>query len=186
MIGIILIPLIILISLLIRIKMGSPVLFIQERPGLNGKIFKIYKFRSMANSNSTKSNPLHNYQRITMFGSILRKFSLDELPEFYNVLIGDMSIVGPRPLLKEYLTLYNQKQARRHEVRPGITGWAQVNGRNAISWQQKFDYDVWYAENLSFSLDLKIFLMTLVKVFRTEGVNQKKETTMEPFRGNPE
>lgn len=165
--------------------MGRPVLFIQERPGLKGKIFKIYKFRSMINSKSIKGNPLHNYQRITKLGNFLRKFSLDELPEFYNVLIGDMSIVGPRPLLKEYLTLYNQEQARRHEVLPGITGWAQVNGRNAINWQEKFDYDVWYADNLSFSLDLKIFIMTLVKALRTEGVNQKKETTMEPFRGNP-
>src|SRR5690606_20803805 len=144
-----------------RLRLGSPVLFRQERPGLHGKPFHMLKFRSMLNATDAQGNPLPNEQRLTPFGQRLRSTSLDELPELWNVLRGDMSIVGPRPLLMEYLPLYNAHQARRHEVRPGITGWAQVNGRNAISWDQKFDYDVWYVDNQSLLLDLKIILLTI-------------------------
>jgi lipopolysaccharide/colanic/teichoic acid biosynthesis glycosyltransferase len=184
LIGLILIPLFLAISIVILIKMGKPVLFIQERPGLNGKIFKIYKFRSMVNYNSINGIPLLNYQRITKFGNFLRKSSLDELPEVLNVLIGDMSIVGPRPLLKEYLTLYNQEQARRHEVRPGITGLAQVKGRNEISWEEKFELDVFYVNHVSFVLDMKILILTVWKAIKREGINTSTGETVKKFTGS--
>lgn len=163
--------------------MGSPIIFKQKRPGLNGRIFEIYKFRTMKNSTDKAGNLLPNHKRITKLGKTLRKLSLDELPQLFNVLKGDISLVGPRPLLIEYLDLYTKKQARRHEVRPGITGWAQVNGRNAITWEEKFKYDVWYVDNQSIWLDLKILIMTALKVIKSDGVNKSEEVTMERFKG---
>lgn len=174
---------IIVVALLILWHMGYPVLYIQERPGLNGKIFKMYKFRSMTNAKDKEGNLLPNRERLLPFGKFLRKSSLDELPELYNVLKGDMSLVGPRPLRVEYLPLYSPEQSRRHEVKPGITGWAQVNGRNGISWENKFRFDVWYVDNQSLMLDLKILFMTAFKVAKSEGVNQAEDLTMEPFKG---
>lgn len=176
-------PIIFITAILIRLKIGSPVFFKQVRPGLNGNLFYLYKFRSMTLERDTKGLLLPDNVRLTHFGEILRKFSLDELPQLWNVLKGDMSFVGPRPLLIEYLPLYNQLQARRHDVRPGLTGWAQVNGRNAISWEQKFAYDVWYVENQSFWLDIKILFMTVLKVLKSEGINQDKNITMGKFTG---
>ncbi|GFE58634.1 sugar transferase [Geobacter sp. AOG1] len=180
----ILAPALLVISLLVRLKHGSPVLFRQTRPGLHGKPFHMYKFRTMTNERDTEGNLLPDAQRLTSFGRFLRSSSLDELPELLNVLKGDMSLVGPRPLLMEYLPLYSQQQARRHEVRPGITGWAQVNGRNSISWEEKFKLDVWYVDNQSFWLDLKILWMTLAKVFKREGISQEGQATMEKFKGS--
>ncbi|PIW44352.1 MAG: sugar transferase [Zetaproteobacteria bacterium CG12_big_fil_rev_8_21_14_0_65_54_13] len=177
-------PMLLLLVLLVRIKLGSPVLFRQQRPGLHGRPFYIYKFRSMTDAKDAAGQLLPDADRLTAFGVFLRRFSLDELPQLINVIKGDISLVGPRALLMEYLPLYDTDQARRHDVRPGITGWAQVNGRNAISWEEKFAYDIWYVEHHSFLLDLKILWMTLLKVVRSEGVAQSGHATMEKFRGN--
>ena len=181
---IILSPILLLIALLVRIKLGSPVIFKQQRPGMNEKIFTLYKFRTMTDERDEKGELLPDEMRLTDFGKFLRASSLDELPELFNILKGDMSIVGPRPLLIEYLPLYSAHQRRRHEVRPGLTGWAQVNGRNAISWEEKFNYDVEYVDNLSFFLDVKIIFLTIMKVLKREGINQEGRATMEPFRGS--
>ena len=171
------------IATMILLNMGSPVIFKQKRPGLHGKVFSIYKFRTMKNSKDKNGNLLSNSQRITKLGKLLRKLSLDELTQLFNVLKGDISLVGPRPLLIDYLDLYTSEQARRHDVKPGITGWAQVNGRNAISWEDKFKYDVWYVDNQSFWLDLKILFMTALKVIKSDGVNKTEGVTMERFKG---
>jgi len=176
-------PIIVLLSLLVRKNIGSPVLFSQLRPGLNGKPFRIYKFRTMTDAKDADGNLLPDGERLTAFGRFLRSTSLDELPELWNVLKGDMSLVGPRPLLMEYLERYSPEQARRHEVRPGITGWAQVNGRNALSWEDKFKLDVWYVDNHSLGLDIKILWLTFVKVFKREGISQDGEATMSKFMG---
>lgn len=173
----------IVLAVLIRIKLGGPVLFKQDRPGLNGKIFTMYKFRSMTDGRDKNGKLLSDSERLTNFGRVLRATSLDEIPEFFNVLKGDMSLVGPRPLLVEYLPRYNEFQARRHEVKPGITGWAQINGRNAISWEDKFKYDVEYVVNQSFLMDLKILFLTVKKVVVRENINQGQDVTMEVFRG---
>ena len=180
---ILLLPVLLVVALLIRVNLGGPILFSQDRPGLNGKIFKMYKFRSMTDERDEQGNLLADEVRLTSFGKALRSSSLDELPELVNILKGDMSLVGPRPLLVEYLPLYNQQQARRHEVRPGITGWAQVNGRNSVSWEQKFDLDVWYVENQSFLLDIKILFMTFFKVIKKDGISQAQHVTAEKFKG---
>lgn len=177
-------PIYILVSLLIFVKMGSPILFRQKRPGKDEKIFGIYKFRTMTNETDTKGNLLPDKQRLVGIGKFIRSTSLDELPQLFNVLKGEMSFVGPRPLLIEYLDLYNDKQKRRHDVLPGITGWAQVNGRNAISWEQKFDYDVWYVDNQSFWLDMKILWMTFLKVVKRSDISSSSHVTMEAFEGN--
>jgi sugar transferase EpsL len=179
-----LIPLMILICLLVRVKLGSPLFFKQPRPGLNGEIFDIYKLRTMSDKCDKNKILLSDKLRLTKFGHFLRSTSLDELPSLYNVLKGEMSLVGPRPLLVEYLPLYSEMQARRHEVKPGITGWAQVNGRNAISWNKKFELDVWYVDNQSLWLDIKILWMTLKKVIMREGVSQNNHLTMNKFKGN--
>lgn len=171
-------------AFLIRIKIGTPVIFTQVRPGLNGKPFKVYKFRSMTEEKDSNGELLPDDIRLTSFGKIIRKLSLDELPQLWNVLKGDMSFVGPRPLLMEYMSLYDQIQLKRHDVRPGITGWAQVNGRNTISWEKKFEFDVWYVENQTFWLDLKILVMTAMKVFKSEGISQDGQATMTKFQGN--
>ena len=178
-----LIPVYILIALIIRIKLGSPVMFKQSRPGLNGKLFHLIKFRTMTNNIDESGNSLSDGKRLTRFGKFLRSTSLDELPELWNVLNGNMSLVGPRPLLEEYLPLYSASQARRHNVKPGITGWAQINGRNTISWKDKFDYDLWYVDNQSFLLDIKIILLTIVKVISGDGVSAHGEATMSKFTG---
>lgn len=177
-------PVIIGTALLVKYRLGSPVIFKQKRPGQNGNPFYLYKFRTMSEATDNKGNLLTDEQRLTKLGRLLRKFSLDELPQLINVLKGDISLVGPRPLLMEYLDYYTPRQARRHEVRPGITGWAQVNGRNAISWEEKFEYDVWYVENQSFWLDLKILCLTLIKVFKSEGISQQGQATIQKFRGS--
>lgn len=177
-------PIIIIVAILIRIKLGSPILFHQERPGLHGKVFKMYKFRTMTDAKDLHGNLLPNEQRMTKFGNALRATSLDELPGLFNVIKGDMSLVGPRPLLVEYLPLYTEEQARRHEVRPGITGWAQVNGRNAISWEEKFKFDVWYVDNQSFWLDIKVLLLTIKKVIVKDGINNSDNITMPRFKGS--
>lgn len=177
-------PVILVVAFQINHKLGSPVLFSQHRPGLHGKPFKMIKFRSMLGAVDKQGNPLPDNQRLTRFGNFLRSSSLDELPGLWNILKGDMSLVGPRPLLMEYLPLYSAEQNRRHDVRPGLTGWAQVNGRNAISWQQKFDLDVWYVDNQSLFLDLKILLLTIKKVLIREGINADNHVTMERFTGN--
>ncbi len=177
-------PLIGAIALLVRIKHGSPVLFKQERPGLNEKSFYMYKFRSMTNERDEAGRLLPDEKRLTGFGRFLRASSLDELPELWNILKGDLSLIGPRPLLVRYLPLYSERQHKRHSVRPGMTGWAQVHGRNTVSWQDKFEYDVWYAEHISFPLDVRIFFMTIVKVLKREGINSETSATMEEFRGN--
>jgi lipopolysaccharide/colanic/teichoic acid biosynthesis glycosyltransferase len=179
-----LMPIVLITAMLVRIKLGSPIFFTQERPGLNGKSFKMMKFRTMLNATDKHGNQLPDEQRMTDFGAFLRSVSLDELPGLFNVIKGDMSLVGPRPLLVQYLPLYNQIQARRHNVRPGITGWAQVNGRNAISWEDKFSLDVWYVDNQSFWLDIKILLLTVKKVFVREGICAKGEATMQAFKGS--
>ncbi|HAS6257790.1 TPA: sugar transferase [Vibrio vulnificus] len=176
-------PLIALVAWKIRKNLGSPVLFRQTRPGLNGKPFEMVKFRTMKDAVDEQGNPLPDSERMTSFGDKLRNSSLDELPELWNVLKGEMSLVGPRPLLMQYLPLYNQEQARRHEVRPGVTGWAQINGRNAISWEEKFKLDVWYVDNRSFWLDFKILLLTVKKVFVKEGISADGHVTIAPFTG---
>jgi sugar transferase EpsL len=170
--------------LLVKIKLGSPVLFKQKRPGISGYPFYIYKFRTMTNKRDKDGKLLSDESRLSNLGKFLRRYSLDELPQLINVIKGDISFVGPRPLLMEYLELYTPEQARRHEVRPGITGWAQVNGRNAISWEDKFELDVWYVDNQSFWLDIKILFLTIKKVFKSEGVSQDGHVTMEKFRGS--
>ena len=180
-----LLPSILLVFVFIRVNMGSPVLFRQIRPGLKGQLFTVYKFRTMSERVDAAGNPLPDGQRLTSLGLFLRKTSLDEIPQLLNVLTGDMSLVGPRPLLVEYLPLYSPDQARRHLVRPGITGWAQVHGRNTISWQDKFSLDVWYVENASFMLDIKILFMTVLKVMRRDGINASDADTMKKFTGNP-
>lgn len=178
-----LLPVIFVTVALIYFKLGSPILFTQYRPGLNGKVFKMIKFRSMLDAKDKQGNLLPDEQRMTKFGAFLRSTSLDELPGLFNVLKGDMSLVGPRPLLVQYLPLYSAEQARRHNVRPGITGWAQVNGRNAISWEDKFKLDVWYVDNQSFWLDIKILLLTVKKVFIREGISSDDHVTMPEFKG---
>ena len=181
---VVLAPIIALVAGCVRVALGSPVLFRQQRPGLNGEPFTLVKFRTMRDAMDRKGNPLPDAARLTSFGRGLRATSLDELPELWNVLRGDMSLVGPRPLLMEYLPRYSARQARRHELRPGITGWAQINGRNALSWSERFEMDVWYVENRSLWLDLRILLLTLVRVIRPEGVAQPGHVTMSPFSGN--
>lgn len=181
---IILSPVFIAVLLLVKLRLGSPILFIQSRPGKNEEIFKMYKFRTMKDAKDKDGFPLPDEERITPFGKILRSSSLDELPELFNILKGDMSIVGPRPLLKDYLPLYNEEQRKRHNVRPGLTGLAQVNGRNTISWEEKFLYDIKYVKSISFLLDLKIILLTIKKVIVRDGINSDNSVTMEPFKGN--
>lgn len=176
----------IIVTVLVKKKLGSPIIFKQQRPGLNGQVFTMYKFRSMTDAKDKDGKLLSDEERLPKFGKLLRATSLDEIPEFFNILKGDMSLVGPRPLLVQYLERYNERQARRHEVRPGITGWAQVNGRNAISWEQKFEYDVEYVEKCSFLLDIKIIFMTIKKIFIREGISQEGNVTMEEFRGSKE
>ena len=178
-------PVLIAIAVASRLSMGPGVLFRQQRPGRGGRVFTMYKFRTMRDAFDASGAQLPDSERITRVGGVLRRWSLDELPELFNVLKGDMSLVGPRPLLVEYLPLYSPEQARRHEVRPGITGWAQVNGRNAISWEQKFELDVWYVDNHSLGLDLKILFMTVAPVFRREGISQEGHATAERFEGSP-
>lgn len=180
----ILLPVITVVSIIIRLKLGSPILFTQDRPGLNGKIFEMMKFRTMLDGKDKQGNLLPDCERMTSLGKFLRSTSLDELPGLFNVLKGDMSLVGPRPLLSQYLPLYTSEQARRHNVRPGITGWAQVNGRNAISWEQKFKLDLWYVDNQSLLLDFKILLLTVKKVFVREGISADGEATMSLFKGS--
>ncbi|RDS92647.1 sugar transferase [Pseudomonas fluorescens] len=177
-------PVIAVVAWNIRKKLGSPVLFRQIRPGLAGRPFEMIKFRTMRDALDGEGNPLADAERMTAFGSFLRASSLDELPELWNVLKGDMSLVGPRPLLMEYLPLYSAEQNRRHHTRPGVTGWAQVNGRNALSWDEKFKLDVWYVDNRSFRLDLKIIFMTIKKVVVKEGISADGEVTMSKFTGN--
>ncbi|WP_025027148.1 sugar transferase [Caldalkalibacillus mannanilyticus] len=181
---VLLLPIICVVALLVRLKLGSPILFKQERPGLHGRPFKIYKFRTMTDARDELGNLLSDDIRLTRFGKLLRKLSLDELPQLFNVVKGELSLVGPRPLLMEYLSLYTPEQARRHDVKPGITGWAQVNGRNAITWEEKFKYDVWYVDNRSFWLDIKILFLTVLKVFKSEGISQKGHVTMDKFKGS--
>lgn len=166
---------------MVRIFLGSPILFKQQRPGLNEKLFTLYKFKTMRDIRDKNGNLLEDKDRLTKFGKILRSLSLDELPELINVLIGDMSLVGPRPLLMEYLPYYTEEQKLRHMVRPGITGWAQVNGRNHLTWKKKFECDIWYVKNYSFLIDVKIILITVVKIFKREGINAVGETTMSRF-----
>lgn len=178
-----LLPLMLLIYLSVRINLGSPAFFLQERVGKDNKIFKMIKFRTMKNSTDKNGNLLSDNERVTKFGSFLRSFSLDELPELINILKGDMSLVGPRALLVQYLGLYNDEQIRRHEVLPGLTGWAQINGRNSITWSEKFKLDVWYVDNWSLWLDIKIFFLTFWKVLKREGINQSESVTMEYFNG---
>lgn len=181
---ILLAPIILILATFIRLKLGSPILFTQARPGLHGKPFSMIKFRTMTDARGADGNLLPDSVRLTAFGRFLRSTSLDELPELWNVFKGDMSLVGSRPLLMEYLPRYSSEQARRHQVRPGITGWAQINGRNAISWEEKFKLDVWYVDNRSFWLDLKILLLTIKKVFVREGISAKGEATMQKFTGS--
>lgn len=179
-------PVLLIVAFLVLVMLGSPVLFRQTRPGRNARPFELIKFRTMTDEKDAKGELLPDSQRLSAFGRMLRATSLDELPELWNVLKGDMSLVGPRPLLMEYLDLYTSEQSRRHEVRPGITGWAQVSGRNALSWEDKFALDVWYVDNQSLWLDLKILLMTIMKVVKRDGVSQSGHVTMEPFRGSKE
>ena len=176
-------PLLALLVLLIRLKLGSPIIFRQQRPGLHGRSFTILKFRTMTDGRDEAGNLLPDAQRLTRFGKFLRSSSLDELPELINVLKGEMSLVGPRPLLEQYLDLYTPEQMRRHDVRPGITGWAQVNGRNALSWEEKFELDVWYVDNHTLWLDIKIILMTIVKIVKRESINQPGQATIRPYEG---
>lgn len=179
-------PLLLALMFLVRLRLGSPVLFVQERPGKNGRLFRMYKFRTMTSERGPDGVLLPDAERLTRLGRFLRSTSLDELPELWNVLRGDMSLVGPRPLLPEYLDRYTPEQARRHEVRPGITGWAQVNGRNALSWDERLALDVWYVDNRSFMLDMKILWMTAGQVLSLRGVNAEGHATMPEFRGSDE
>ena len=176
-------PLMIIVAILIYIMMGSPIFFRQKRPGLHGKIFSIYKFRTMNNQKDRNGKLLSDKERLAGIGQLIRSTSIDELPQLFNVLKGDMSFVGPRPLLVEYLNLYTIEQSKRHDVLPGITGWAQISGRNAISWEEKFRYDIWYVNNQSFWLDIKIFWITFVKIIRRSDVNSNTHVTMERFEG---
>lgn len=177
-------PLMLVLSLVVAVKLGSPVFYIQARPGLNGRLFNMFKFRTMTSAVDASGVLLPDEARLTRLGQLLRSTSLDELPELWNVLKGDMSLVGPRPLLPRYLDRYSRRQARRHEVRPGITGWAQVNGRNALSWDEKFELDVWYVDNRTFRLDLRILLMTILQVVRRQGISSKGHATAAEFMGN--
>ena len=179
-------PVLLVTAVLVRTKLGSPVIFRQERPGRNEKIFKLYKFRSMTDSRDEAGTLLPDEVRLTRFGRLLRSTSLDELPELWNIFRGDMSIVGPRPLLVKYLPLYNEEQRRRHDVRPGLTGWAQANGRNALSWEEKFRLDVHYVEHISFRLDVKTVFLTVKNVLRREGISSETAATMEEFKGTKE
>ncbi|MGY6522259.1 MAG: sugar transferase [Mongoliitalea sp.] len=176
-------PIIVIVSCLLAIYNRGPIFFFQNRPGKSGMVFKLIKFKTMRDAYDPKGNPLPDYQRITRIGAFVRKTSLDELPQLLNVIKGDMSLVGPRPLLVKYLPLYSNQQMRRHEVRPGITGWAQINGRNSITWAKKFEYDVYYVDHYTFGFDLKILLLTIKKVFVREGINLSQNVTMEPFNG---
>ena len=182
---VILTPVLVLVALIDRVKLGAPTLFRQQRPGLHGKPFILYKFRTMTNERDANGKLLSDTDRLTQFGRFLRATSLDELPELFNVLKGEMSLVGPRPLLMQYLPRYTPEQARRHEVKPGITGWAQVNGRNALTWEEKFALDVWYVDHVSFWLDVQIIAQTVWKVLRREGISQAGQATMEEFKGTP-
>lgn len=177
-------PVIIVIALLVKINLGRPVFFRQKRPGLNGKSFYIYKFRTMSVEYGENGLLFPDQKRITKLGTFMRKWSLDELPQLFNIIKGEMSLVGPRPLLMEYLPLYTPDQARRHDVKPGITGWAQVNGRNALNWDARFKLDVWYVDHHSFSIDMKIIFLTIWKILKREGINQPGQTTMAIFRGD--
>ncbi|MEW5823157.1 MAG: sugar transferase [Pseudomonadota bacterium] len=177
-------PVLLVIAILVRVRLGAPVFFRQVRPGLHGKPFEMVKFRTMLDARDAQGNLLPDAERMTRLGRFLRSSSLDELPELWNVLKGEMSLVGPRPLLMEYLPLYSDEQCRRHEVRPGITGWAQVNGRNALSWDEKFKLDVWYVDNQSFWLDVKIIFLTVKKVLVRDGISAEGEATMSKFTGN--
>lgn len=177
-------PILVIVAILVRIKLGSPIFFTQNRVGKDGKIFKMIKFRTMLDATDKWGEPLPDEERLTSFGKLLRSTSLDELPELINVLKGDMSLVGPRPLLVEYIELYSEEQFRRHEVRPGITGWAQVNGRNNISWENKFKLDVWYVENKSILVDIKILVMTVLKVVKQDDINKDGEITSDYFNGH--
>jgi sugar transferase EpsL len=179
-------PLLVVLAVLVRLKLGSPILFRQQRPGLGGKAFVIYKFRTMTDQRDASGNLLPDEQRLPAFGRFLRSMSFDELPELLNVLKGDMSIVGPRPLMMKYLERYSPQQARRHEVKPGITGWAQINGRNTISWEDKFKLDVWYVDNWTFWLDMKIILKSVWMVVAKEGIIQQGRATMDEFMGTPQ
>ena len=182
--ALILSPIMLLVSVSVAVDLGFPILFRQKRPGYHGEIFTIYKFRTMKDNKDSQGNLLPDANRLSKLGRFLRSTSLDELPELFNIIKGDMSLVGPRPLLIEYLPLYNQEQARRHDVIPGITGWAQVHGRNALNWEQKFELDVWYVDHWSFWLDIKILALTVVKVLKREGISQPGKATSEPFKGN--
>jgi lipopolysaccharide/colanic/teichoic acid biosynthesis glycosyltransferase len=186
LLSIVLLPFLGLIALLVKLKLGKPTLFCQQRPGLHGKPFTLYKFRTMTDERDDQGNLLPDADRLTALGNFLRSTSLDELPELFNVLKGDMSLVGPRPLLMEYLPRYTTEQMRRHEVRPGITGWAQVNGRNALTWEQKFKLDVWYVDHCNLWLDIKILVLTLIKVFQREGISQPGRATVDYFTGSSE
>ena len=177
-------PFLAVITVMVKVKIGSPIVFKQQRPGLHGKAFYLYKFRTMSNERNQHGKLLPDSQRLTTIGRFLRKYSLDELLQLINVLKGEISLVGPRPLLMNYLPLYTREQAKRHSVKPGITGWAQINGRNAISWEEKFELDVWYAENQSLFLDIKILMLTLLKVIRSENINQTGSATTESFKGS--
>lgn len=181
---VLLLPILLVVSILIMVKLGRPIFFVQTRPGRHGITFEMCKFRTMLDLTDQAGNELSDAQRLTKFGRLLRSLSIDELPGLWNVLKGDMSLVGPRPLLPEYLALYSSRQMKRHAVRPGITGWAQVNGRNAISWEEKFELDVWYVENQSFRLDLKILFLTVKKVLVREGISADGEATVSRFRGS--
>lgn len=180
---IVLSPVLLVTAILVQRKLGSPVIFCQERPGKNEKIFRLYKFRSMSDARDGQGNLLPDELRLTKFGKTLRATSLDELPELWNIFKGDMSIVGPRPLLVKYLPRYNERQKHRHDVRPGLTGWAQVHGRNLCSWEEKFDYDVWYTEHIGFSVDVRTILLTVRSVLRREGISAENAATMGEFRG---
>lgn len=177
-------PIVVVLCILVRSKLGSPVFFRQVRPGIEGRPFKMVKFRTMTDERGPDGALLPDDQRLTALGAWLRSTSLDELPELFNVLKGDMSLVGPRPLLMDYLSLYNDRQARRHEVRPGITGWAQINGRNALSWEEKFELDVWYVDNRSLWLDIKILFKTVMQVLKRDGISHGEEATMPRFKGS--
>ena len=181
---IVLFPVLLVLYVVIAIKMGIPVFFVQARPGMHGRIFKMIKFRSMTDAKNASGELLPDAERLPAFGQMLRATSLDELPELWNVVKGDMSLVGPRPLLIEYLDKYTPEQAKRHDVRPGVTGWAQVNGRNALSWEEKFALDTWYVDNRTFWLDFKILLMTVKQVFKRDNISQDGHVTMEKFKGS--
>lgn len=182
---IILSPVYLILAVLVRVKLGSPVIFRQDRPGKDEKVFQLYKFRSMTDERDEKGELLPDEIRLTRFGKTLRSTSLDELPELWNILKGDMSLIGPRPLLVKYLPLYNDFQKHRHDVKPGLTGWAQVNGRNAISWEQRFELDIYYVNHISFLLDMKILFQTVAVVFRHNDINSATDATMEAFQGTP-